>query len=80
MTRTGKSNEMPTANLWRVTIKRLDGSTDRYSEPHAGQPRRGEIVERVIDGRLVKAEINSHHLAEIRVGKLATWTVEAEET
>jgi hypothetical protein len=30
---------MPTANIWRVTITRLD------SVPHSSQPRRGDIIE-----------------------------------
>jgi hypothetical protein len=44
---------MPTANIWRVTITRLDKSKHRYSQPHSRQPRRGEIIETVISGKWV---------------------------
>src|SRR5271155_655449 len=50
----GEAREMPTANVWRVTIARLDKSKHRYSERRGTQPRRGEIVEIVVGGRLVK--------------------------
>jgi hypothetical protein len=70
---------MRTANVWRITITRLDKSEHRYSERRATQPRRGEIVETVVDGRLVKAEVERHYLDAIRPGKLATWHVDATE-
>jgi hypothetical protein len=70
---------MPTANIWRVTITRLDKSKHRYSEPYASQPRLGEVIETVVGGRLVKAEIKLHHLDWIRPGEFAAWKVEAEE-
>jgi hypothetical protein len=70
---------MPTANIWRVTITRLDKSKQRYSEPRAGQPRRGEIIETVVAGWLVKAEIDAHYLDKIRAGDAAAWAVDATE-
>jgi hypothetical protein len=70
---------MPTANIWRVTITRLDKSKHRYSEPHASQPRRGEIIETVVSGRLVKAEIDVNYLDRIRAGEFAAWKVDATE-
>jgi hypothetical protein len=70
---------MPTANIWRVTITRLDRSKHRYSERRTSLPRRGEIIETVVDGRLVKAEVDAHYLDEIEPGKFAAWTVEAVE-
>ena len=51
---------MATANVWRITITRLHKSAHRYSERRATQLRRGEIVETVVDGRLVKAEVERH--------------------
>jgi hypothetical protein len=70
---------MSTANIWRITIARLDKSKHRYSQPRAGQPRKGEIIETVVDGRLVKAEVELHYLDEIEPGKIAAWRVVATE-
>jgi hypothetical protein len=70
---------MPTANIWRVTVTRLDKSKHRYSEPRAGQPRRGEIIETVVGRRLVKAKVEVHYLDDIRPGEFAAWKVDATE-
>lgn len=70
---------MPTANVCRIAITRLDRSEHQYSERRATQPRRGEIVEIVVDGLLVNAEVERHYLDAIRPGKLATWQVKATE-
>jgi hypothetical protein len=43
------------------------------------QPRRGEIIETVVSGKLVKAEIDFHYLDGIRAGQIAAWRVEATE-
>jgi hypothetical protein len=70
---------MPTTNIWHVTITRLDKSTHRYSEPRGGQPGRGAIVETVVGGRLVKAEVDVHYLDRIQPGQSAAWKIEATE-
>jgi hypothetical protein len=70
---------MPTVNIWRVTIARLDKSKHLYSERHVSQPQRGEIVETVVGGKLVKAQIERHYLDRIKPGERAAWKVEAEE-
>jgi hypothetical protein len=70
---------MSTANIWRVTITRLDKSKHRFSEPHAGQPRRGQIIETVVGRRLVKAEVELFYLDDIRPGRFAAWKVDATE-
>jgi hypothetical protein len=63
----------------RITVTRLDKSKHRYSQPHARQPQRGEIIKTVVGGKLVKAEIDFHYLDRLRAGQIAAWKVEATE-
>jgi hypothetical protein len=70
---------MLTANIWRVTITRLDKSKHRCSQPRSGQPRPGDLIETVVGRHLVKAEIEQHYLQELRAGEVAIWKVEATE-
>jgi hypothetical protein len=42
-------------------------------------PRRGEILETVVDGGLVKAEVEMFHHDKLKVDGLGVWTVEATE-
>jgi hypothetical protein len=48
-------------------------------EPRSGQPRRGDIIETVVGGRLVKAEVGLHYLDWIWPGQFAAWKIEATE-
>jgi hypothetical protein len=53
---------MAVTGTWKVIITRLNKSKLRYSEQREYGPRRGDILEKVIDGKLVKAEVEmSHH-------------------
>jgi hypothetical protein len=62
-----------------VTIKRLDKSKHRYFEAREQLPRRGDILETVIAGMLVKAEVDAVFPEKIIVGAPRIWIVHAEE-
>ena len=42
---------------FKIIIFRLDKSEHRYVERRVQRPRRGDILETVVDGKLVKAEV-----------------------
>jgi hypothetical protein len=62
-----------------ITINRLDKSKHRYFEVRAHAPRRGDILETGVSGRLVKAEVRVVFPERIVVGPARTWIVHAEE-
>ena len=64
---------------WKVTITRLDKSKYQHSEQHEQRPRRGDIVETVVEGRLVKAEVELFHLEKLVVGPSGVRSVQATE-
>jgi hypothetical protein len=68
-----------TKSTWHVIIKRLDKSTHRYSEVRAHAPRRGDVLETVVAGMLVKAEVEVVYPKKISVGPERAWVVHAEE-
>jgi hypothetical protein len=68
---------MAVTGTWKVIITRLNGSTLRYSEQRGHGPRRGDILEKVIDGKLVKAEVVKSYHEKDR--DLDVWTIEAME-
>ena len=70
---------MAVTGTWKITITRLDKSKMRYSEQRGHGPRRGDILETVVDGRLVKAEVEMFHHGKPKVDGLSVWTVEAIE-
>jgi hypothetical protein len=69
---------MTVTGTWNVIITRLDKSKLRYSEQPRHGPRRGDILEKVVDGKLVKAEVEMYQ-EKSKVGDLDVWTVEATE-
>jgi hypothetical protein len=76
----GKSAiRMAVTGTWNVTITRLDLSTFGYSEQYPREPNKGEILETVREGRLVKAEIQTIHHDKPRVAGLGVWTIGAAE-
>jgi hypothetical protein len=70
---------MAVVGTWKVTITRLDKSKMRYSEQRGDGPRRGDILETVVDGRLVKSEVEMFHHEKRKVDDLDVWMVEATE-
>jgi hypothetical protein len=66
-----------TLSTFNVIITRLDKSMYRYSARREQHPRRGDILETVVDGRLVKAEVEM--ILPPVVTSSGTWTVRAEE-
>jgi len=70
---------MAVNGTWNVIITRPDRSKLRYSEQRGQGPRRGDILETVVDGRLVKAEVEMFHHDKLKVDGLGVWTVEARE-
>ena len=70
MTAVGTSN---------VTITRLDRSKLKYSEQRGRAPTKGEILERVVDGMLIKAQVESVHHERPKVAGVGIWTIEATE-
>jgi hypothetical protein len=70
---------MAVTGKWKVIITRLNKSKLRYSEQRDYGPRRGDILEKVVDGKLVKAEVEMSHHHKLMAGGLDVWTVEATE-
>jgi hypothetical protein len=70
---------MVVTETWNVVITRLDKSKLRYSEQRRYGPRRGDILETVVDGKLVKAEVDMFHHDMLQVAGLGVWTIEATE-
>jgi len=70
---------MAVTGTCKVIITRLNKSKLRYSEQREYGPRRGDILEKVVDGKLVKAEVEMSHHHKLMVGGLDVWTVEATE-
>jgi hypothetical protein len=70
---------MAVTGTWKVLITRLDKSKLRYSEQRGHGPRRGDILETVVGGRLVKAEVEMFHHEKRKVDDLDVWTIEATE-
>jgi hypothetical protein len=68
---------MAVIGTWKVTITRLNKSKLRYSEQRRHGPGRGDILETVVDGKLVKAEIERSYQEKLEVGDV--WTIEATE-
>ncbi len=62
-----------------IIIKRLDKSKHRHFEVRDQPPRRGDILETVVAGRLIKAEVDVIFPERIVVGPSRTWIVHAEE-
>jgi hypothetical protein len=62
-----------------ITINWLDKSKHRYFEMRAHAPRRGDILETVVAGRLVKAEVEVVFPERIVVGPAHIWIVHADE-
>jgi hypothetical protein len=52
---------MAVTGTWNVVITRLDKSKLRYSEQRGHGPRSGDILETVVNGRLVKSEVLMFH-------------------
>jgi hypothetical protein len=70
---------MAVTGTWNVVITRLDKSKLRYSEQRGDGPRSGDILETVVDGRLVKAEVEMFHHEKRKADDLDVWTIEATE-
>jgi hypothetical protein len=68
---------MAVTGTCNVIITRLNKSKLPYSEQRRHGPRRGDILETVVDGKLVKAEVEKSHHEKDR--DLDVWTVEATE-
>jgi hypothetical protein len=62
-----------------VIIKRLDKSKHRYSEVRDRAPRRGDILETVVAGRFVKAQVDALFPESVAIDTCRTWIVYAEE-
>ena len=62
--------------VFKIIIFRLDKSEHRYAERRVQRLHRGDILETVVDGRLVKAEVEK---VRLNVGSSETWTVQAIE-
>ena len=62
--------------VFRIIIFRLDKSAHRYVERRLQRLSRGDILETVVDGKLVKAEVER---VRLNVGSSETWTVQAIE-
>ena len=69
---------MTTVETSNVTITRLDRSKFAYSEQRA-PPTKGEILEKVVDGMLIKAHVESVRHEMPKVAGLGIWTIEATE-
>jgi hypothetical protein len=70
---------MAVTGTCNVIVTRLNKSKLRYSEQRRHGPRRGDILETVVDGKLVKAEVEISRHEKSNVGDLDVWTVEATE-
>jgi hypothetical protein len=70
---------MAVTGTWNVVITRLDKSKLRYSEQRGDGPRSGDILETVVNGRLVKSEVVMFHHGKRKVDDLDVWTIEATE-
>jgi hypothetical protein len=70
---------MTTIGTSNVTITRLDRSKLTYSEQRGRPPTKGEILEKVVDGKLIKAHVDSFHHERPKVAGLGTWKIEATE-
>jgi hypothetical protein len=69
---------MVVSGTWNITITRLDKSRmASYSERRGQWPRKGEILEKVVAERLIKAEIASFQ--PTTPAALSIWTIEATE-
>jgi hypothetical protein len=69
---------MVVSGTWKISITRLNNSSiPKYYERRGRWPRKGEILEKVVAGRLVKAEIESFQ--PVTLAALCIWTVEATE-
>jgi hypothetical protein len=62
-----------------VIIKRLDKSKHRYFETRDQPPRRGDILEAIVAGRFVKAEVDAIFPPHVGFRTGQTWVVFAEE-
>jgi hypothetical protein len=71
---------MAVTGTWNVVITRLDKSKLRYSEQHGHGPRAGDVLETVVDGKLVKAEVDMFHQDMLQVVGFGVWTVEATKS
>jgi hypothetical protein len=69
---------MTTVETSNVTITRLDRSKFAYSEQRA-PPTKGEILEKVVDGMLIKAHVDAYHHERPKASGLGTWRIEATE-
>ena len=64
------------STTFKIIIFRLDKSEHRYADRRVQRPRRGDILETVVDGKLVKAEVER---VRLNVGSSEIWTVQAIE-
>jgi hypothetical protein len=70
---------MTTIGTWAVTIVRLDKSKLPYSEQYGRAPVKGEILEKAVGGKLIKAQIETFHHEKPKLAGLGIWTIEATE-
>jgi hypothetical protein len=70
---------MTTVGTWNVTITRLDKSRLHYPEQRGTPPAKGDILEKVFDGNLIKAQIESFRHEKPKSAGLGIWTIEATE-
>jgi hypothetical protein len=69
---------MVVSGTWKITITLLNkAKMPTYSERRGQWPRKGEILEKVVAGRLIKAEIETFQPSTLAAPSI--WTIEATE-
>jgi hypothetical protein len=73
--RNSHCNQLHMGRTWNVLVKRPNNTDYLYTETRNRRPCRGDVLETVYDGKLVKAEI-AYHLHTLVIGGSVAWTVE----